>query len=327
MKRRHLVLGIAGGVLAGPLAARAQQEHPRVIGFLNSASAAPYTKLVAAFRAGLRQRGYVEGQNLAIEFRWAESRLDRLPALAAELVHRRVAVIAASGGPAPALAAKAATGAIPIVFTIGADPVKLGLVASFGHPGANVTGVTFLTVDLDAKRLGLLRQLVPHAGRIAVLFNPKNPDAALHLRGITAAAHSVAQDIILLPASDRAGLEKALAQLPSRDTAALLVGADPFFLARRRQIVALVARLSLPAIYELPDFVQAGGLISYGASLAAAYRRMGSYVGRILKGEKPADLPVQQPTKFELAINLKTAKGLGLTVPPLLMAQADEVIR
>jgi putative ABC transport system substrate-binding protein len=274
----------------------------------------------------LQRTGYVEGQNLDIEFRWAEGHFDRLAPLAADLVNRQVAVIVATGGPAPALAAKAATSTIPIVFNVGADPVKLGLVASFNRPGGNVTGVSFFVAELDSKRLGLLSDLVPGVRQTAVLLNPKNPNAGPQLSDITKAADTLGLQIIVLHAATVGDLDTVLANSPSADTGALLVGADAFFNSRRDQIVGLVARLGLPAIYEVREFVAAGGLMSYGTSLVDAYDQVGVYSGRILKGEKPTELPVVQPTRFELVINIKTANNLGLTVPPLLLAQADEVI-
>jgi putative ABC transport system substrate-binding protein len=310
-----------------PLATHAQQQPPTpVIGLLSIASPAPIANLVEALRQGLQKTGYVEGQNVNIEFRWAEGHFDRLAPFAADLVSRQVAVIVATGGPAPALAAKAATSTIPIVFNVGADPVKLGLVASFNRPGGNVTGVSFFVAELDAKRLGLLHELVPGVGRAAVLLNPKNPNAGPQLSDIKMAAQTLGLPITVLHAATVDDLNTVLANSPSADTETLLVGADAFFNSRRDQIVELVARLGLPAIYEVREFVAAGGLMSYGTSLVDAYRQVGVYTGRILKGEKPTELPVVQPTRFELVINMKTAGRLGLTVPPSLLAQADEVI-
>jgi putative ABC transport system substrate-binding protein len=327
MKRRELIKWVFGAAAVWPLATRAQQQRPTpVIGLLSIASPAPFANLVAALRQGLQRTGYVEGQNLDIEFRWAEGHFDRLAPLAADLVNRQVAVIVATGGPAPALAAKAATSTIPIVFNVGADPVKLGLVASFNRPGGNVTGVSFFVAELDSKRLGLLRDLVPGVRQTAVLLNPKNPNAGPQLSDITKAADTLGLQIIVLHAATVGDLDTVLANSPSADTGALLVGADAFFNSRRDQIVGLVARLGLPAIYEVREFVAAGGLMSYGTSLVDAYDQVGVYSGRILKGEKPTELPVVQPTRFELVINIKTANNLGLTVPPLLLAQADEVI-
>ena len=327
MKRRELIKWVFGAAAVWPLATRAQQQRPTpVIGLLSIASPAPFANLVAALRQGLQRTGYVEGQNLDIEFRWAEGHFDRLAPLAADLVNRQVAVIVATGGPAPALAAKAATSTIPIVFNVGADPVKLGRVASFNRPGGNVTGVSFFVAELDSKRLGLLHDLVPGVRQTAVLLNPKNPNAGPQLSDITKAADTLGLQIIVLHAATVGDLDTVLANSPSADTGALLVGADAFFNSRRDQIVGLVARLGLPAIYEVREFVAAGGLMSYGTSLVDAYDQVGVYSGRILKGEKPAELPVVQPTRFELVINMKTAKKLALTMPPLLLAQADEVI-
>jgi putative tryptophan/tyrosine transport system substrate-binding protein len=327
MKRRELIRWVCGAAVTVPVATGAQQPRPiPVIGLLSIASPAPFANLVAALRQGLQDTGYVEGQNLDVEFRWAEGHFDRLASLAADLVNRQVAVIVATGGPAPALAAKAATRTIPIVFNVGADPVKLGLVASFNRPGGNVTGVSFFVAELDAKRLGLLRELVPGVRRTAVLLNPKNPNAGPQLSDITKAADTLGLQITVLHAATADDLDTVLANLPSADTGALLVGADAFFNSRRDQIVGLVARLELPAIYEVREFVAAGGLMSYGTSLVDAYHQVGVYAGRILKGEKPDELPVVQPTRFELVINMKVVQRLALTVPPLLLAQADEVI-
>jgi ABC-type uncharacterized transport system substrate-binding protein len=326
MRRREFVRLAAGTAMMWPRGARAQQQPMPVIGFLSIGSPAPFATLVAALRRGLQEIGFVEGQNLGIEYRWAEGHFDRLAPLAADLVGRQVEVIVATGGPAPALAAKAATSTIPIVFNVGSDPVKLGLVASFSRPGGNVTGVSFFVAELDAKRLGLLHELVPGTSRIAVLLNPNNPNAGPQLRDITEAAHTLGLQITVLHAANEGDLNKVLAKLPEADTGALLVGAEAFFNSRRDQIVALVGGLGLPAIYEVREFVAAGGLMSYGTSLIDAYRQVGVYVGRILKGQKPAELPVVQPTRFELVINMKTAMALGLTVPPTLFAQADEVI-
>jgi putative ABC transport system substrate-binding protein len=326
VRRRELIAGLAGTLLR-PLAAYAEQKPVPVIGWLNGASPVPFAQYVAAFRAGLAETGYVEGKNVAIDFRWVGGRYDRLDALAAELVGRRVAVILAGGGPLPPLAARRATGSIPIVFAMGGDPVQRGLVASLSRPGGNITGVNFLTSQLDSKRLGLLHDLVPNGERVAVLLNPKDPNAVAQTRDLKAAAHALGERIAFFRAASEGEIERVLAKSQLGAAAALLVGADPFFLSRRARIVKLVAGLALPAIYEAREYAAAGGLMSYGTSLADSYRRAGVYVGRILKGEKPADLPVIQSTRFELVINLKTASALGLTVPPLLLAQADEVIR
>jgi putative ABC transport system substrate-binding protein len=274
----------------------------------------------------LEKAGYAEGRNVAIEYRWAEGDYERLPAMAADLVRREVAVIAAGGGAAPALAAKAATSTIPIVFNVGGDPVKLGLVASLARPGGNLTGFNVVTGALDGKRLGLLRELVPDAGLIVVVLNPKNPNADLQLQDVQETTQRVGQQIEIADASTDGEISAALTRSATSGAAAVLVGADPLFFSRRNKIVGLIAGLGLPAIYEMREFADAGGLISYGTSLTEGYRQVGAYTGAILKGAKPADLPVAQPTKFELVINLKTAKALGLTVPPILLAQADEVI-
>ena len=281
---------------------------------------------MAAFRQGLRETGYVEGQNVAIEYRWAEGRYDRLPDLVADLVHSRVDVIATSGGDTVAAAAKGATLTLPIIFTSGGDPVARGFVASLARPGGNMTGVALLVVELVPKRLELVLELVPNATGIGALINPKNSNAGRNLTALQDAAREKGVQLHIVEASAEADFEKAFASLASLQAGALVVGADPFFNARRSQIVALAAQHSLPTIYEWREFVDAGGLISYGPSLAGVYRQIGTYVGRILDGKKPADLPVEQPTKFELVINLNTAKALGLTIPQIILARADELI-
>ena len=325
MRRREFITLLSGATFVWPNAARAQQPAMPVIGFLGSTSPAPAPR-IAAFHSGLNKSGYAVGQNVAIEYRWADDRYDRLPALAAELVGRQVAVIVAAGGPAPALAAKAATTTIPVVFTAVSDPVNSGLVASMNRPGANVTGVAALTIELDAKRLELLRELAPAARDIAALVNPNRPDIVQQLSGIQTAVQSVGQRLLILKAGNERELDAVFNTQGEQKFDALLVGADPFFLSRGAQLLALLARHARPAIFAQREFVVAGGLVSYGTNLFDAYRQAGVYTGLILRGDKPANLPVVHPTKFELVINLKAAKTLGLTVPLTLQASADEVI-
>jgi putative ABC transport system substrate-binding protein len=324
--RRRKFIALLGGAAAGwPFAARAQQTAMPVIGFLNGASPDGYAPMVAAFRHGLNETGYVEGRNVAIEFRWAEGQNDRLPALAADLVSRQVAVMAATSVPA-ALAAKASTTTIPIVFE-GADPVELGLVASLNRPGGNVTGVSNFTAAMAAKAFELLHGLIPNAGLIAVLVNPTSPNlAASTTKDTESAGRALKQQIRIFNASTADEIDTALAALAQQRAGALLIGGDAFFTSRRVQLAILAARYGLPAIYNTRDFPAAGGLMSYGGSLSDAYRQTGVYIGKILRGAKPADLPVWQPTKVELVINLRTAKTLGLTVPPTVLARVDEVI-
>jgi putative tryptophan/tyrosine transport system substrate-binding protein len=293
--------------------------------FLNGASHAGYAPMVAAFRRGLQELGYIEGQNVAIEFRWAEGQYDRLPALATDLVRRQATVIAATSTPA-AQAAKAVTSSTPIVFTTGADPVELGLVASLNRPGGNVTGVSFLVNELTAKQLEVLHQTIPREGSIGFLVNPAFANAASQMREAQNAAHALGHQLVVLTARTESEIDAAFATLVQQRARGLVTISDPFLNSRRDQLVALAAHHSLPALYPVRDYVVAGGLMSYGSSITDAYRQVGDYTGRILKGEKPADLPVMRPTKLELAINLKTAKALGLDLPPTLLALADEVI-
>jgi putative ABC transport system substrate-binding protein len=324
MNRRKLML-LLGGAIAVPCALRARQKAMPVIGYLGGGSPGPSNPFVAAFHRGLSETGYVEGQNVTIEYRWAESHYDRLPGLAADLVGRKVDVITAPTLPS-ALAAKNATSTIPIVFGMGSDPVEHGLVASLARPSGNLTGVGFLTVELMPKRVELISELVPQAGVIALLVNPNNPQTESSIREVQEATRATGLQLRILKAGNEGEIDAAFASLVQLHAGALAVMSDAFFNSRRDQLVALAADRAVPAIYEWAEFAAAGGLITYGPSLAGAYRQVGIYVGQILKGAKPADLPVQQPTRFELVVNLKTAKELGLTVPPLLLATAAEVI-
>jgi len=323
VRRRDLLALVGGATLAVPLVSRAQREAMPVIGFLSPGS--PDASNIAAFRHGLSEAGYVEGQDLAIQYRWAEGHYDRLPAMAADLVGRKVDMIVATASPA-ALAAKNATSTIPIVFHTGDDPVAAGLVASLARPGGNLTGTSLLNVELAAKRFELLSELVPQARVIALLVNPKNWQTERVMRDVQEAARTKARQLLILKAGTESEIDAAFAALVSSQAGALLVGADPFLSGRREQLVTLASRHAVPAIYQYREFAEAGGLISYGLSITAAYRQDGIYAGRVLKGEKPADLPVQEPTTFELVINLKTAAALGLTVPQSLLARADEII-
>jgi len=327
--RREFMALLGGAAAAWPLAARAQQPAMPVIGFLDprSPNLSEVADQLRTFRQGLKDTGYVEGENVAIEYRWAEGQFDRLPALAVELVRRRVAVIVTNGGPATALAAKAATATIPIVFLVGQDPVELGLVASLGRPGGNLTGFNFLIAELTAKRLGLLREIVPGAARIAVLVNPANPtNAGTTLREVELAARTMGLQIQLFKASTSLEIEAAFATFVHERPDALFVGNDPFLTSRRVQLVQFTTLHKVPASYALREFADVGGLMSYGVSVTEATRQVGVYAGRILKGTKPADLPVMQSSKFELVINTMTARMLGLTVPPSLLSTADAVI-
>jgi putative ABC transport system substrate-binding protein len=327
MKRREFLGFFGGAAVSWPLTGHTQQTTLPVVGFLSSFSPDTSAYLVVAFRQGLSHAGYVEGQNVAIDYRWAEGQYDRLPALAAELVSRQVAVIVASGGDPSALAAKSATATIPIVFTATiTDPVKLGLVSSLNRPGGNVTGFNLFNSMLNAKRLELLRELAPTAARIGVLVNPTSPTTESHTNDLLVAAHALGLQLNVVGASAERDLDGAFATLVREQSSAILVTSDPFFNSRRNQLVALAAHHALPTIFSLREYAAAGGLMSYGPSLADGYRLAGLYAGQILKGAKPADLPVQQAMKVELVINLKTAKTLGLEVPMSLLMRVDDVI-
>jgi len=327
MNKREFITLLGGTAAAWPLAARGQQSTMPVIGFLHGQSPDANADRLRGFHRGLKDSGYVEGENVTVVYRWGENQIDRLPALAADLVRRQVAVITTFGGTAVTLAAKAATGTIPIVFVAAEDPVKLGLVASLASPGGNLTGINFLSGEVAAKRLELLRDLVPAATRVAVLVNPTNAtDTETTVRDVTAAARTIAFQIQVLNASTSREIEAAFESIGRERPDALFVGPDPFFQSRRVQLAVLSARHTVPATYPNRDYAEAGGLMSYGANVTDAWRQVGAYSGRILKGAKPADLPVVQASKFELVINLPTARALGLDVSPTLLAQADEVI-
>jgi putative ABC transport system substrate-binding protein len=324
--RRRQFISVLGGVAAGwPLGAHAQ-ARPAVLGLVSTRAADDSAYLIGPFRRGLAESGYTEGQNLTIEYRWAEGKYDRLPALAAELINRRVSVIVAGGNDTAALTVKTASATIPLVFVVGSDPVKLGLVASFNRPGGNATGFTILTNTLEPKRLGLLHELVPQVKTIGVLLNPANPAAQRQLKDLEDAAHTIALELEIFRASTDPEIDSAFEAMAKRRIAALTVAADGYFNSRRQKIVALIARQAAPAMYQFREYPQIGGLMSYGIDLGEAYRQAGIYAGRILKGDKPGDLPVLQPTKFEFIINQKTAKALGIKFSDNLLSLADEVL-
>jgi putative ABC transport system substrate-binding protein len=326
MRRRELI-ALLGGTVSWPLAARAQQPAVPVVGFMNiNNSAESASDLVAAFRQGLRETGFVEGQNVAVEYRWAQGQYDRFPELAAEFVRRQVAVIAATGGEPSPQSAKAATQTIPIVFTANGDPVREGLVASLNRPGGNLTGFTVFGPAAVTKRVPLIHELIPKAATIAYLMNPNHPSGEIEMTTAQTAVRSLGKEMLFLKASNEGELDAAFTTMAQQQVGALVVASDPFFYSRRSELVSLVARQGVPAIYYLPEFVRAGGLMAYGTNLVDLYRLVGVYTGRILKGEKPADLPVQQTVKVELIINMKTAKALGLDVPNTIQLLADEVI-
>ena len=325
MRRREFIIILGGAAASWPLSARAQQPAMPVVGFMMAGSRAALRDEITAFEAGLREMGFAEGQNLALEYRFAEGQFERFPAFASDLVQRRVSAIAASS-PQAALAAKRATATIPVVFSIGADPVETGIVSSLSHPGGNVTGVYQFTAGLESKRLGLLHEMVPKAQVIGVLLNPNYAAADSQLRDVQDSAAHLGLRLIIVRANTESDFDMAFSTVASQRAGAMLVCASPFFNARRQQLVVLASSHALPAIFEWRDFAVAGGLMSYGTSLNNAYRQAGVYAGRILKGEKPADLPVVQSTKFEFVINLSTAKALHIDVPPTLSARADEII-
>jgi putative ABC transport system substrate-binding protein len=326
MRRRDFITLVGGAAAGWPLVARAQQPALPVVGFLGAPAPAPYARFVTALRQGLREAGYVEGQNMSVEYRWANDQYDRLPALAADLVSRRVSLIAPIGGAPATVAAKAATSTIPIVFSMTADPVELGLVTSLNRPGGNITGVALLSVELEAKRLQLLHEIVPTTALIGLIVNRSNVQSEIQIRVVQTAARTIDQQLLILNASNEGEIEAAFDTLVQQGAGAVLVGADPLFNSEPALLAALAVRHALPAIYQDRQFALAGGLISYGASLLDAYRQQGMYAGRVLKGEKPADLPVQRSVKFEMVVNLKTAKALGIVVPTATLLRADEII-
>jgi ABC-type uncharacterized transport system substrate-binding protein len=325
MKRRDFIAGI-GGTLAMRITARAQHQTIPVVGFLSSLTQFESSHLVAAFRRGLLENGFVDGQTIAVDYRWADGHYDRLPGLARDLVGRGVAVFVSTGGQPTLLAAKAATNTVPIVFATGVDPVQSGVIASFSRPGGNITGLYVVTTGLEAKRFGLLQELVPASAAVALLANSTNPNSAAQVRDVQDAARVVARPIHVLYAASERELDTAFAAISQIRPAALLIASDPWLSTRREQLVELSRRSAIPTMYQWREFAEAGGLMSYGTNLADAYRQVGVYVGRILKGASPAELPVLQPTKYELVINLKTAKALNLQIPPGVLAIADEVI-
>jgi putative ABC transport system substrate-binding protein len=326
MRRRDFIKATAGWAASWPLAVHAQQQPMPLVGFLHSGSAGPFASEKSAFVQGLNEAGYVEGQNVLIEYRWAEGQSDRLPALAADLVSREVTVLAAIGGDVVALAAKAATATIPVVFLNGSDPINAGLVSSINRPGGNITGVSLFAGTVDAKRLELLRQLVPKATTVAVFNNALVAETEARSKSLVDAAKTLGLQLTFFDVSSENSFDSAFATMADRKIGGLFVSGSPFFVSRRDQLIPLAARYAVPTMYAWRVIAAAGGLMSYGADLADSARQVGVYVGRILKGEKVAELPVLQPTKFELVINLKTAKALGITVPPTLLALADEVI-
>jgi len=325
MRRREFV-ALLGGAVAWPVAARAQRQPTPVVGFLGSLSPEAVARPLNAFRNGLAEIGYRENETVAVEYRWAAGEYDRLPALAADLVEHHVTVLVTAGGDPPAFAARRATTTIPIVFMVGRDPVKLGLVASLSRPGGNATGINLLITEMESKRIEILRAIAPDAARIAVIMNPKNADAEVQLLDVRSAARILGRQIDIIDASNDVDLGRAFTRIAQGKTGAFILAADPFFVNRRDRIISFASENRIPAVYFVREFADSGGLISYGSNLTDAYRQVGLYAGKILNGVKPSELPVVQPTRFELVVNLRTAKALGLEVPPTLLALADEVI-